>query len=206
MPSYRGRMLLTVNRRHPEIRHLLRLLRFPIQLEGEALAQRLREATDTGTALDAVMTIVRKALSGSGEINQLMRAAILSQDLDGNKARRVAASLGLSVRSYFRYRSAAVELIAIAVERELEEPLVVDGQFQIEQHWRKKLKEALHMKPNCERCGTALSETSAAVICSYECTFCPKCAVGMQYVCPNCGGELLTRPRRVVIGVRKSAS
>jgi len=199
-------MLLTVNRRHPDIRRLLRLLRFPIQLEGEPLAQRLRESTEAESALDAVMTVVRKALSGSGEINQLMRAAILSQDLDGNKARRVAASLGLSVRSYFRYRSAAVELIAIAIDRELEEPYVVDGQFRLEQQWRKKLKEALHMKPNCERCGTALAETAAAVICSYECTFCPKCAAAVQYVCPNCGGELLTRPRRIVIGVRKSAS
>jgi hypothetical protein len=199
-------MLLTVNRRHPEIRRLLRLLRFPIQLEGEPLAQQLREATDSSSALDGVMAVVQKALSGSGEINQLMRAAILSQDLDGNKARRVATSLGLSVRSYFRYRSAAVELIAIAVERELEEPFVVDEQFRLEQHWRKKLKEALHMKPNCERCGTALSDTAAAVICSFECTFCPKCAASMQHVCPNCGGELLARPRRIVVGVRKSAS
>lgn len=199
-------MLLTVNRRHPEIRRLLRLLRFPIQLENEPLAAQLRDATETGSALDGVMAIVQKALSGSGEINQLMRASILSQDLDGNKARRVAASLGLSIRSYFRYRSAAVELIAIAIERELEEPFVVDGQFRLEQHWRKKLKEALHMKTNCERCGTALAETAAAVICSYECTFCPACAASVQHVCPNCGGELLTRPRRIVIGVRKSAS
>jgi hypothetical protein len=199
-------MLLTVNRRHPEIRRLLRLLRFPIQLESEPLAKQLRDATESASALDAVMAIIQRALSGSGEINQLMRAAILSQDLDGNKARRVATSLGLSIRSYFRYRSAAVELIAIAVERELEEPFVVDEQFKLEQHWRKKLKEALQMKPNCERCGTSLSETAAAVICSYECTFCPKCAAGMQYVCPNCGGELLTRPRRIVVGARKSAS
>src|SRR5271166_2204126 len=199
-------MLLTVNRRHPEIRRLLRLLRFPIQLENEPLAAQLRDATETNSALDGVMAIVQKALSGSGEINQLMRSSILSQDLDGNKARRVAASLGLSIRSYFRYRSAAVELIAIAIERELEEPLVVGGHFRLEQHWRKKLKEALHMKPNCERCGTALAETAAAVICSYECTFCPKCAANMQHVCPNCGGELLSRPRRIVIGVRKSAS
>jgi len=195
-----------VNRRHPEIRRLLRLLRFPIQLEGEPLALRLREATEAESALDAIMAVVRKALSGSGEINQLMRAAILSQDLDGNKARRVAASLGLSIRSYFRYRSAAVELIAIAVERELEEPFMVDGQFRLEQHWRKKLKEALAMKPNCERCGTTLSETDAATICSYECTFCPNCAASMRFVCPNCGGELLARPRRIVIDARKTAS
>jgi uncharacterized protein len=199
-------MLLTVNRQHPEIRRLLRLLRFPIQLEAEPLAARLREATDAPSALDAVMATVQKALSGSGEINQLMRAAILSQDLDGNKARRVAASLGLSIRSYFRYRSAAIELIAIAAERELEEPLVVDEQFRLEQQWRKKLKEALHMKSNCERCGAALSETAAAVICSYECTFCPACAAGVEFVCPNCGGELLARPRRSAVGVRKSAS
>jgi hypothetical protein len=35
-----------------------------------------------------------------------------------------------------------------------------------------------------------------ARICSFECTFCPTCAVAMQDICPNCGGELVRRPRR----------
>jgi hypothetical protein len=56
---------------------------------------------------------------------------------------------------------------------------------------------ALEMRGVCERCGTALEPNSPATICSYECTFCVDCAEAMEYVCPNCAGELVPRPRRV---------
>jgi uncharacterized protein len=55
---------------------------------------------------------------------------------------------------------------------------------------------ALEMRTSCERCKAALAEDADAVICSYECTFCRSCARAMEFVCPNCGGELVTRPRR----------
>jgi hypothetical protein len=55
---------------------------------------------------------------------------------------------------------------------------------------------ALEMRTACERCGTALATDGDACICSYECTFCVSCAVSMEHVCPNCGGELVARPRR----------
>jgi uncharacterized protein len=55
---------------------------------------------------------------------------------------------------------------------------------------------ALQMKPECERCHQALPENSMAMICSYECTFCEKCSAEMKNLCPNCGGELVPRPRR----------
>ena len=54
---------------------------------------------------------------------------------------------------------------------------------------------ALEMRPECERCGVGLSHDSEAVICSFECTFCRGCGEAMDFVCPNCGGELLTRPK-----------
>ncbi|MFE1439078.1 DUF1272 domain-containing protein [Streptomyces sp. NPDC058739] len=58
---------------------------------------------------------------------------------------------------------------------------------------------ALEMRDRCERCTTAeLPGDGAARICSYECTFCLPCAEAMEGVCPNCGGELVDRPRRVV--------
>jgi hypothetical protein len=57
---------------------------------------------------------------------------------------------------------------------------------------------ALEMRTDCERCGTALAEHGEAVICSYECTFCRSCADALESVCPNCGGELVQRPRRAV--------
>ncbi len=56
---------------------------------------------------------------------------------------------------------------------------------------------ALIMKPKCERCGLGLAQDGEAYICSYECTFCADCTADMQDRCPNCGGELLRRPRRV---------
>jgi hypothetical protein len=58
---------------------------------------------------------------------------------------------------------------------------------------------ALHMKVACERCVTPLpADSPEARICSYECTFCRMCSTAMQNVCPNCGGELVPRPRRVL--------
>jgi hypothetical protein len=57
---------------------------------------------------------------------------------------------------------------------------------------------ALAMKPTCEKCAAVLPADAAnARICSYECTFCALCADAMSGRCPNCGGELVPRPRRV---------
>ncbi|MGH9746090.1 MAG: DUF1272 domain-containing protein [Candidatus Acidiferrales bacterium] len=55
---------------------------------------------------------------------------------------------------------------------------------------------ALEMKAGCEKCGGAIPAADRAFICSFECTFCAKCTEQMQHACPNCGGELVRRPRR----------
>lgn len=56
----------------------------------------------------------------------------------------------------------------------------------------------LEMREVCERCQAPLADGSPDVtICSYECTFCAPCASELERVCPNCGGELVARPRRV---------
>jgi len=56
----------------------------------------------------------------------------------------------------------------------------------------------LQLKPNCECCDRDLApESTEARICSFECTFCASCSDSMlENKCPNCGGELVTRPRR----------
>ena len=56
----------------------------------------------------------------------------------------------------------------------------------------------LQLRPGCERCNTDLpADSLAARICSFECTFCADCSDGaLAGICPNCGGELLRRPRR----------
>lgn len=56
----------------------------------------------------------------------------------------------------------------------------------------------LQLRPNCECCnGNLPPESTEARICSFECTFCVFCAENvLKGECPNCGGELVTRPRR----------
>ena len=56
----------------------------------------------------------------------------------------------------------------------------------------------LHLRPNCECCDKDLPpESTEARICSFECTFCASCTEGvLGGMCPNCGGELVVRPRR----------
>jgi hypothetical protein len=54
----------------------------------------------------------------------------------------------------------------------------------------------LEMKPTCERCAFKLAVDGEAYICSYECSFCVGCAQDLDWICPNCGGELVARPRR----------
>jgi uncharacterized protein len=58
----------------------------------------------------------------------------------------------------------------------------------------------LEMKAVCEKCGGALGMDGEAYICSYECTFCAGCSARMKHICPNCGGELLRRPKRTAQG------
>jgi hypothetical protein len=55
---------------------------------------------------------------------------------------------------------------------------------------------ALEMRDTCERCEASLNPDGEAWICSFECSFCAPCTEAMKAVCPNCGGELVRRPRR----------
>ena len=56
----------------------------------------------------------------------------------------------------------------------------------------------LLLKPSCECCDIDLPPDSTdAMICSFECTFCRTCAQDvLKGRCPNCGGELIRRPIR----------
>ena len=62
------------------------------------------------------------------------------------------------------------------------------------------LVRMLELRPTCELCTATLDPAEdRARICTYECTFCDNCATWeLLGVCPNCGGELVTRPRRPV--------
>ncbi len=56
----------------------------------------------------------------------------------------------------------------------------------------------LLLKPSCENCNKLLPpESTEAMICSYECTFCKDCVDNvLDGVCPNCGGNFVNRPIR----------
>ncbi|MCP4184057.1 MAG: DUF1272 domain-containing protein [Hyphomicrobiales bacterium] len=56
----------------------------------------------------------------------------------------------------------------------------------------------LALKPGCECCDRDLPPQSTdAMICSYECTFCRDCVETiLNDICPNCGGNFSPRPIR----------
>lgn len=55
----------------------------------------------------------------------------------------------------------------------------------------------LEMRPNCECCNADLLPSAAAMICSFERTFCPRCSENkLSDTCPNCSGGLTIRPTR----------
>ena len=56
----------------------------------------------------------------------------------------------------------------------------------------------LQLRPICENCAKDLPpDSTEAMVCSYECTFCRSCNETILHnVCPNCGGGLVSRPIR----------
>ena len=56
----------------------------------------------------------------------------------------------------------------------------------------------LEIRPNCECCDKDLiPDSTEAMICTYECTFCVTCVNEiLENVCPNCGGGFVPRPIR----------
>ena len=56
----------------------------------------------------------------------------------------------------------------------------------------------LELRPTCEHCNKKLPpDSTEAMICTYECTFCKECVDAvLNNVCPNCGGGFCKRPIR----------
>jgi uncharacterized protein len=63
----------------------------------------------------------------------------------------------------------------------------------------------LELRPNCECCDRDLPPSSTeARICTFECTFCEACATNvLKGRCPNCGGNLVSRPIRPAAALAK---
>ncbi len=56
----------------------------------------------------------------------------------------------------------------------------------------------LEIRPICENCSKSLpNESTEAMICSFECTFCKECVeTVLNNSCPNCSGGFEKRPIR----------
>lgn len=56
----------------------------------------------------------------------------------------------------------------------------------------------LEIRLSCENCDKPLpNNSSKAMICTYECTFCSECVENiLMNICPNCGGGFEKRPTR----------
>ncbi len=63
----------------------------------------------------------------------------------------------------------------------------------------------LELRPSCEHCDKPLPpDTTEAMICSYECTYCRTCAIELfDNVCPSCAGNFTERPIRPQFGLAK---
>jgi len=63
----------------------------------------------------------------------------------------------------------------------------------------------LELRQSCENCDKPLPPNSSeALICSFECTFCKDCVENiLQNVCPNCGGGFEKRPVRPLENLKK---
>ena len=66
----------------------------------------------------------------------------------------------------------------------------------------------LEVRPNCECCDKDLApDSTEAMICTYECTFCKTCVDQILHnVCPNCGGGFTPRPIRPKVARRPGLS
>ena len=64
----------------------------------------------------------------------------------------------------------------------------------------------LELRPNCECCDKVLPpESTEALICTFECTFCSSCAESvLNYICPNCSGNLVKRPIRTIAALKNN--
>ena len=106
---------------------------------------------------------------------------------------RISEELGLAKSTVHEHllslRAAGLVRIASSGGFELEPELP-------DLNWKLKEFLGLEMRHECEGCGKVLEPDGDAYICSYECTFCQECAHGNENICPNCGGELVPRPKR----------
>jgi len=103
-----------------EIRKLLSLLSKPTALEKHALAVQLKQALGAASARDALLQVIEQAFAVRTPLNDALRESIFRCDLEGKKSLGAADAMGVSPRTLFRWRAAAITAIASAVDQALQ--------------------------------------------------------------------------------------
>jgi hypothetical protein len=153
-----------------------KLFCYPARLESEL------------TAPDIGLVAIYRALGDGTRLRILRRLAAGSTPVA-----RISEELGLAKSTVHEH---LLSLRAAGLVR-----MSAGGGFELQPelpdlNWMLKEFLGLEMRRECEGCGRVLEADGVAYICSYECTFCDDCAQRLERVCPNCGGELVLRPRR----------
>jgi len=99
----------------PDVRRLLAMLGDP-EIEQAPLALQLKDALGTDSARDAVLHVIHKTFDGSSPQNRLSRDVILMPALEGDKGTHAASILNVSLRTFFRRRTAAIKMVAATIE------------------------------------------------------------------------------------------
>lgn len=149
---------------------------YPARLESEL------------TAPDVGLIAIYRALGDGTRLRILRRLAASTTPVA-----RISEELGLAKSTVHEHllslRSAGLVRMSTSGGFELTPELP-------DLNWMLKEFLGLEMREACEGCGKVLEPDGVAYICSFECTFCGECAERFEHICPNCGGELVLRPRR----------
>lgn len=143
------------------------------------------------SAPDVTLIGIYRALGDATRLRILRRLAAGAATVG-----RISEELGLAKSTVHEHllslRTAGLVRMPVAGGFELEPELP-------DLNWMLKEFLGLEMRRQCETCQKPLEPDGPAFICSYECTFCAACADTHKHVCPNCAGELVTRPRRSTV-------
>jgi hypothetical protein len=108
---------ITMRWSNREVRELLSVLDRPQQIERTRLGLLLKHALGLESAREAVIQVLNATFAEPTRRNVELRNTIMLSDMQGNKRSHVASSLGLSQRTFFRRRAAAVAMVAAQIDR-----------------------------------------------------------------------------------------
>jgi len=102
-----------------DVRELLRMLRRPFLLEQNQLALLLKKAYGTADPVAAVHAMIKESISDSPAFGDVYSEIIQRCDVRAESTKQAAASMNMSVRTFFRFRKDALLIVMRTVTRRL---------------------------------------------------------------------------------------